>query len=175
MLEVLEPHRLDEVIGLRGDHQAAGNDGELGAVARVDSDSSRSLRRTPVRCADEARGRPALLAAVRAEPDVAYLTGSAAGDTGTHRPATSLDTCRLGWSSPTFVENQIWLTTALDGGKSLRALCLDKKTGKTIHDIEVLKLERPAGIHGKNSHASPTPVIDDQRVFVHFGGHGIDG
>ena len=79
----------------------------------------------------------------------------------------------LGWSSPTFIDNEIWLTTALDGGKSLRALCLDKKTGKTIHDVEVLHLEHPAGIHGKNSHASPTPVIDGQRVFVHFGGHGI--
>src|SRR5262245_28414126 len=79
----------------------------------------------------------------------------------------------LGWCSPTAVDSEIWLTTALDGGKSLRAICLDKKTGKTIHDVEVLHLENPARIHGKNSHASPTPLIDGQRVFVHFGGHGI--
>lgn len=79
----------------------------------------------------------------------------------------------LGWSSPTCVDNEIWLTTATDDGKSLRAICLDKKTSKTIHDIEVLHLDDAGPIHTKNSHASPTPVIDGQRVFVHFGGHGL--
>jgi len=79
----------------------------------------------------------------------------------------------LGWSSPTCVENEIWLTTALDGGRSLRAMCLDKKTGKTIHDVEVLHLDDPGPIHRKNSHASPTPIIDGRLVLVHFGGHGL--
>lgn len=32
--------------------------------------------------------------------------------------------------------------------------------------------ERPARIHRKNSHASPTPVIDGNRIYVHFGYQG---
>jgi outer membrane protein assembly factor BamB len=78
----------------------------------------------------------------------------------------------LGWSSPTVAGDQIWLTTALDDGKSLRAVCLDKKSGRLVHDVEVLRLEDPGEIHTKNSHASPTPIIHGDRVFVHYGAHG---
>ncbi len=78
-----------------------------------------------------------------------------------------------GWSSPAIQGDQIWLTTALDDGKSLRALCLDKKTGRLIHNVEVLTPEEPGHIHNKNSHASPTPYIEGDRIYVHFGGHGV--
>ncbi len=78
----------------------------------------------------------------------------------------------LGWSSPAIAGDQIWLTTSLDDGKSLRAVCLHKKTGKIIYDVEVLHLEDPSSVHRKNSHASPTPIIDGDRVFVHYGAHG---
>ena len=78
----------------------------------------------------------------------------------------------LGWSSPSIQGNQIWLTTALDGGKSLRAIALDRNTGKTLHDVEIFTLENPGSVHSKNSHASPTPLIEGDRVYVHFGAHG---
>lgn len=78
----------------------------------------------------------------------------------------------LGWSSPSIQGNEIWLTTAIDNGKSLRAVALDRTTGKTLHDVEVFKLEDPGSVHSKNSHASPTPVIEGDRVYVHFGAHG---
>lgn len=78
----------------------------------------------------------------------------------------------LGWSSPAIVGNQIWLTTALDSGKSLRVLCLDLKTGKEIHNVEVFKPEDPGKVHGKNSYASPTPIVEGNRVYVHFGRFG---
>jgi outer membrane protein assembly factor BamB len=78
----------------------------------------------------------------------------------------------LGWSSPTIAGEQIWLTTALNDGKSLRAICLGKATGRIVHNVEVVHLDDPGPIHGKNSHASPTPVIDGERVFVHYGAHG---
>ena len=54
-------------------------------------------------------------------------------------------------------------------GIRLRAMCLDRSSGKVIHDVEVFHKDDPGKIHGKNSHASPTPVIDGDRVFVHFG------
>jgi outer membrane protein assembly factor BamB len=78
----------------------------------------------------------------------------------------------LGWSSPAVQGDRIWLTTALEGGKSLRAICLDLATGKEIHNVEVLAKENPGRVHTKNSHASPTPVIEGDRVYVHFGTHG---
>uniref|UniRef100_A0A7C2PIU4 Pyrrolo-quinoline quinone n=1 Tax=Schlesneria paludicola TaxID=360056 RepID=A0A7C2PIU4_9PLAN len=78
----------------------------------------------------------------------------------------------LGWSSPSIVGTQIWLTTALDDGHSLRALCLDLGSGRIVKDVEVFHKDDPGSIHKKNSHASPTPVIEDDRVYVHFGKHG---
>lgn len=78
----------------------------------------------------------------------------------------------LGWSSPSIQGNQIWLTTALDEGKSLHAIAMDRETGKTIHDVVVFELADPGAVHSKNSHASPTPLIEDDRVYLHFGAHG---
>ena len=78
----------------------------------------------------------------------------------------------LGWSSPVVQGSQIWLTTADDEGHSLRAICLDRSNGKVVHNVEVFHKDDPGPIHSKNSHASPTPVINGDRVFVHFGAHG---
>lgn len=78
----------------------------------------------------------------------------------------------LGWSSPSIQGQQIWVTTAADEGHSLRAIALDRASGALLHDVEVFRLENPGSIHANNSHASPTPVIDGDRVFVHFGAHG---
>src|SRR6185312_7883988 len=51
-----------------------------------------------------------------------------------------------GWSSPVVVAGKIYLTTAVPrekGGQSLRALCLDAKSGKILWDEEVFA--EPAG------------------------------
>jgi outer membrane protein assembly factor BamB len=83
----------------------------------------------------------------------------------------------LGWSSPVVVRGRIFLTTAVEsaekaGATSLRALCLDAARGKTLWSSEVFSLEGVGNIHKKNSHASPTPLVRDGRVYVHFGHHG---
>jgi outer membrane protein assembly factor BamB len=77
-----------------------------------------------------------------------------------------------GWSSPVLVEDQIWLTTALDDGRSLRAICLNRDTGRILHNVEVFQLADPGPVHQKNSHASPTPILEGDRVYLHFGSHG---
>jgi outer membrane protein assembly factor BamB len=85
-----------------------------------------------------------------------------------------------GWSSPIVHKGRIYLTTAVKpddaagNDRSLRAICLDAKTGKTIWNNEVFfqkdgDVER---IHGKNSFASPTPLTDGRHLFVHFGPQG---
>lgn len=84
-----------------------------------------------------------------------------------------------GWSSPIVYRDRIYLTTAVKPPKatgnqrSLRALCLDANSGKTIWDVEVFQQTDPAThIHNKNSHASPTPLTDGRFLYVHFGPQG---
>src|SRR6185503_7121961 len=77
-----------------------------------------------------------------------------------------------GWSSPVILEKRLWLTAAAEGGKSLRAICVDPAAGKILHNVEVFKIDSPGPQHKKNSGASPTPVLDKDRVYVHFGANG---
>ena len=55
---------------------------------------------------------------------------------------------------------------------SLHAICLDRKTGRILHDIEVLRKKEPQWVHERNSYASPTPLIEDGRLYCHFGSYG---
>ena len=77
-----------------------------------------------------------------------------------------------GWSSPVVLGRQIWMTTALEDGRSLRAICADRETGKILHDVEVFHIEQPLPKNTANSHASPTPVVEPGRVYVSFGTSG---
>ncbi|HJT66479.1 MAG TPA: PQQ-binding-like beta-propeller repeat protein [Pyrinomonadaceae bacterium] len=77
-----------------------------------------------------------------------------------------------GWSSPVIQGDRIWLTTATEEGRSLRAIAVDLNTGAIQTDIEVFRLKSPKLMNGKNSFASPTPVIEGDRVYLHFGAYG---
>ena len=79
-----------------------------------------------------------------------------------------------GWSSPVVAGGRVWLTTAVAeaGGASLRALALDVGTGAEVADVEVFRLRNANLKNPKNSHASPTPIVEGDRVYVHFGGDG---
>jgi len=77
-----------------------------------------------------------------------------------------------GWSSPAIQGERIWLTTATEEGKSLRALCVDLKTGALLLNLELFRLKALGALNAKNSLASPTPVLEGDKVYVHFGAHG---
>ncbi len=77
-----------------------------------------------------------------------------------------------GWSSPVVAGNSIWLTSSQNGNRSLRLLQLDRLTGTLRSNHLVLEVQNPGKIHPKNTHATPTPVVADGSVFVHFGTHG---
>ena len=95
-----------------------------------------------------------------------------------------------GWSSPVVWGDQIWMTTAFEkytdpkpkentGKQEPRplyvdfyAVCVDRKSGKITHDVKVFTQEKPAYCIEYNSYATPTPVVEEGRVFVHFGSHG---
>jgi len=77
-----------------------------------------------------------------------------------------------GWSSPVVQGDRIWLTTATEEGKSLRAIAIDRNSGAILQNVEIFRLKSPKLANGKNSFASPTPVIEGDYVYVHFGAFG---
>jgi outer membrane protein assembly factor BamB len=79
----------------------------------------------------------------------------------------------LGWSSPVVAAGRIWLTTAVkERGGSMRALAYDAETGRQLVNVEVFRSRSGDPLNAKNSLASPTPVIDGNMVYVHFGAEG---
>jgi outer membrane protein assembly factor BamB len=77
-----------------------------------------------------------------------------------------------GHSSPVVYDNQIWVTTATIDGKELYAMCFDYESGKIVFDIKVFEVEDVIGKHGINTYASPTPCIEKDFVYVHYGSLG---
>lgn len=83
----------------------------------------------------------------------------------------------IGWSSSIIVGSQIFLTTAIPKGENnytLHALCVNADDGKILWNVEVFneQADKPARMHKKNSHASPSPIFEDGKVYVHFGHDG---
>jgi outer membrane protein assembly factor BamB len=77
-----------------------------------------------------------------------------------------------GWSSPVIWGSQVWLTTASDEGRLLFAICVDRDSGKFAHDLKVFEIGGQPDIRKFNTYASPTPVIEEGRVYVTFGSAG---
>lgn len=75
-----------------------------------------------------------------------------------------------GWSSPAIQGERIWLTT--EENKALRLLCVNRNTGALLYNIELFRLKSAGALHAKNSLASPTPILEGDKVYVHFGAHG---
>jgi outer membrane protein assembly factor BamB len=77
-----------------------------------------------------------------------------------------------GWSSPAILGDRIWLTTAIEPGPSLRAICLDRDTGRQQQNVELFRLTGGEALNPKSSYATPTPLLEGDRVYLHFGPHG---
>jgi outer membrane protein assembly factor BamB len=101
-----------------------------------------------------------------------------------------------GLSSPVIDGDQIWLTTAIDvptpeadreerlktntGNQPLivsdhvrlLAICIDRNSGKILHNIELMDEDKPQWVHQLNSYATPTPILRDGKLFCHFGTFG---
>lgn len=78
------------------------------------------------------------------------------------------------WSSPIMVGPSLVLTNAIEeeGGLALEVLALDSVSGKKKWSVILFEHDDSPRIHKKNSHASPTPFYDGDRLFVHFGNLG---
>jgi outer membrane protein assembly factor BamB len=86
----------------------------------------------------------------------------------------------MGWASPIVLKGRVYLTTAVPAedskkkDQSLCAVCLDAATGKRHWQTEVFHQDgkKAPPIHKKASHASPSPLTDGERLYVHFGHQG---
>ena len=79
-----------------------------------------------------------------------------------------------GWSSPVVAGGRVWLTSATNVQRdtSLRLMAFEAETGKPALDVEVFRVRGTDLLNPKNSHASPTPIVEGDRVYVHFGAQG---
>ena len=77
-----------------------------------------------------------------------------------------------GWSSPVVSGGRVWMTTATENGASLRALAYEVESGREVVNTEVFRLRGGPLLNPKNSRASPTPIVEGDRVYVHFGADG---
>lgn len=76
------------------------------------------------------------------------------------------------WASPVVWGNQVWLANATEDGTELSAVCVNRETGAIERDLKLFTVEKPQFCHKFNSYASPTPVIEQDRLYVTFGSPG---
>ena len=121
------------------------------------------------------------LFAETARADWPQLRGSRSGHTDADVPVTwseqenvvwKVGVAGRGYSSPVVLDTQVWMTSAHDESRSLRAVAVAAESGATLFDVEVFRPEAWQAIHPDNSYASPTPVIEPGRVYVSFGAYG---
>lgn len=85
-----------------------------------------------------------------------------------------------GWSSPVIGDGVIYVSAAIPrsddpaSNYDLALILVSVDSGEVIRVSNLIAQEgkSAAAIHKKNSHASPTPLIDGDRVYVHFGHQG---
>ncbi len=79
-----------------------------------------------------------------------------------------------GWSSPVVRGDRVVVTSAADGGRSCRVICLDARTGEILWNTEAFRQE-PRRKERRNSHATPTAALDERGVYAVFGSGTIAG
>lgn len=77
-----------------------------------------------------------------------------------------------GWSSPVVWGDQIWITTADKDGHKMYAVCVSFQSGQIVYDVNIFDEAKPQGINARNSYATPSPVVEEGRVYVHYGTFG---
>ncbi len=78
-----------------------------------------------------------------------------------------------GWSTPVILGGQTWLTSATENGREMSALCFDTATGKLLHQRTLITVDNPEPLANPvNTYASSSPVVEEGRVYLHFGSYG---
>jgi outer membrane protein assembly factor BamB len=78
-----------------------------------------------------------------------------------------------GWSTPVVMDGHVWLTTATPDGHDFFAICVDVETGEIRRNEKLFHSDNPEPLgNPMNGYASPSPVVESGRVYVHFGSYG---
>jgi len=78
-----------------------------------------------------------------------------------------------GWCTPVVLDGRVWLTTATPDGHEFFAIGVDAASGKVFFNERLFRAAEPEPLGNRvNSYASPSPVIEPGRVYVHFGSYG---
>jgi len=78
-----------------------------------------------------------------------------------------------GNSSPVLWNNQVFITSASEDGKTRQLYCYNRNNGELLWKGQASVPEKIEKLYWKNSYASSTPVTDGERVIVFFGNSGI--
>ena len=81
----------------------------------------------------------------------------------------------LGLSSPVVMDGRVWLTTATEDGHEFFVICVEAETGEILANVKLFHSEDPEPLsNGRrdNSYATPSPVVEKDRVYLHFGSFG---
>jgi len=78
-----------------------------------------------------------------------------------------------GWSTPVVMEGRVWLTTATVDGHDLFVVCVAADSGRIRLQEKLFHADHPEPLGNPlNCYASPSPVVERDRVYVHFGSYG---
>ena len=114
-------------------------------------------------------------------PEFRGPTGDGVAPAGCDPPVTWSETDNVrwkvpvrgrGWSSPIIADGRVWVTTATATGTELSALCFDRATGRTLHDLTLFSGLVQPDIRQFNTYATPTPALADGKLYAHFGSAG---
>jgi outer membrane protein assembly factor BamB len=67
----------------------------------------------------------------------------------------------------------VWLTTATLDGHEFYGICVDATTGAIRHSVKLFSCASPEPLgNNVNCYATPSPVIESGKVYLHFGSYG---
>lgn len=94
----------------------------------------------------------------------------------------------VGRSSPVLLGRRVWLTTALTSNVrtfaagpdrmqqaervEIGVICLDRTDGEQLYYKKLFIVDKPPAINAFNSYATPTPVVEEGRLYCDFGTFG---
>lgn len=78
-----------------------------------------------------------------------------------------------GHSTPVIGGDFIWVTAATTDGKQQFVYCIDRHSGKILHHQLVFENPDPEPLGNPlNNYAAPSPVLEADALYVHFGTYG---
>jgi outer membrane protein assembly factor BamB len=79
----------------------------------------------------------------------------------------------VGHSTPVIGGDMIWFTSATEDGHKQFLYGIDRHTGKVVHHKLIFSNDAPEELGNPlNNYAAPSPLLDEDALYVHFGTYG---